>query len=123
SGSRRHPSAGPAGAWSEFRIRFQPVEQMLPALILLSTDGYANSFRTDADFLKVGSDILATMRDEGPDYVKSNLESWLLEASQAGSGDDVTVGLVYRVDGIPSSGSEAKDRSETMPQNRTSWLP
>ena len=46
-----------AGAWSEFRVRFLPLEQTLPTLVLVSTDGLANSFRTDADFLKVGTDL------------------------------------------------------------------
>jgi len=38
-------------AWEDMRVR---VETEMPALIALSTDGYANSFQTDADFLQIG---------------------------------------------------------------------
>ena len=70
-----------------------------PALIVLSTDGYANSFRTDADFAQVGADLLAMVRSEGLDAVGGCLEAWLHEASALGSGDDVTVGIISRVNG------------------------
>jgi hypothetical protein len=72
---------------------------LAPALIVLSTDGYANSFRTDADFAQVGSDLLSLVRSEGLDAVGTCLESWLHEASALGSGDDVTVGIISRVAG------------------------
>ncbi|HEV2124093.1 MAG TPA: PP2C family serine/threonine-protein phosphatase [Chloroflexota bacterium] len=67
-----------------------------PALILISTDGYANSFKDDQGFLRVGSDLLSLLQEEGLPAVETNLESWLEEASRLGSGDDVTLGLLYR---------------------------
>ena len=73
-----------------------------PALIVLATDGYANSFRTDAGFVKVGADLLETVRREGLEAVDACLASWLHEASEFGSGDDVTVGIVCRADVAPS---------------------
>lgn len=85
-----------SNAWRDMRIRFQTLSSLPPALILLSTDGYANSFREDAGFLKVGSDLLEIIRADGLDQVKANLETWLTEASQAGSGDDVTLGILCR---------------------------
>jgi hypothetical protein len=108
SGGRRLPSAGSAGAWTEFRIRFQPLEQRLPALILVSTDGYANSFRTDADFLKVGSDMLRMLRAEGTGPLRSGLATWLNDAS-AQCGDDVTLGLVYRAAAASWGPARAED--------------
>ncbi len=84
-------------AWRDFRFRFRPITDQSPVLILLSTDGYANSFQNDASFLKVGPDILEMIASEGPDFVKQHLESWLTEASEAGSGDDITVGVVHRI--------------------------
>jgi hypothetical protein len=81
-------------AWRDFRVCFQVVSTMPPALILLSTDGYPNSFRDDAGFLKVGSDILEAIRAGGLDHVNDQLESWLTESTYAGSGDDVTLGLI-----------------------------
>lgn len=83
-------------AWKDFRVRFQKILDTPPELIMLSTDGYANSFKDEASFVKVAADIHQMMQTEGPDYVKENLESWLNEASEAGSGDDITVGIVYR---------------------------
>jgi serine/threonine protein phosphatase PrpC len=83
-------------AWKDFRIEIQPLSGGSPALILLSTDGYANSFRDEAGFLKVGTDFLDIIRSNGLDEVNRSLETWLTEASQYGSGDDVTVGIICR---------------------------
>jgi len=97
-------------AWNEFRIGFQVLFGPPPALILLSTDGYANSFRDEEGFLKVGPDLLKILRLDGPDKVKESLEMWLTEASQAGSGDDVTLGILCRMEALnksPGYGSAA----------------
>ncbi|GHO82273.1 protein phosphatase 2C domain-containing protein [Dictyobacter formicarum] len=60
-----------------------------PALIILATDGYRNSFNSEADFFKVATDILNLLRRQGPDYVQQHLESWLQTATDQGSGDDI----------------------------------
>ncbi|HET6975245.1 MAG TPA: PP2C family serine/threonine-protein phosphatase [Pyrinomonadaceae bacterium] len=83
-----------AEAWSDFRISFQAITNEHPALILLATDGYPNSFRDQAGFLKVGSDILEMIRTAGLGHVQDSLEGWLLDSTRAGSGDDVTVGIL-----------------------------
>lgn len=83
-------------AWREIRMRFQVRHGGPPALILAATDGYANSFVNDTAFLKVGSDILAILCQEGAESVQDNLETWLREASEAGSGDDITLGILYQ---------------------------
>jgi hypothetical protein len=85
-------------AWRDFRIEFSAVSASPPALILLSTDGYPNSFRDEDGFLKVGADFLDMIRTDGLEKVNSNLETWLAEASQSGSGDDVTVGIAKRLE-------------------------
>ncbi|MGC9397355.1 MAG: protein phosphatase 2C domain-containing protein, partial [Anaerolineae bacterium] len=82
-------------AWREVQIKFQALYGPHPALILLSTDGYANSFVNEDAFLKVGSDILDILRTDGVEVVEQNLSDWLKDASQAGSGDDITMGLVF----------------------------
>jgi hypothetical protein len=81
-------------AWQDFRFCFQPILDSPPNLILLATDGYANSFGTDESFLKVASDILEIIHKKGFDFVRSNLQDWLKEASESGSGDDITVGII-----------------------------
>jgi hypothetical protein len=80
------------------RVELRNLAISPPALILLSTDGYANSFEQDAAFLAVGSDLLKIVRSEGLEVVKENLESWLAETSKAGSGDDVTLAMIHRQD-------------------------
>ncbi|HEU5316310.1 MAG TPA: PP2C family serine/threonine-protein phosphatase, partial [Chloroflexota bacterium] len=85
----------------EFRVGFQaldPCEQGgdAPAMILVATDGYANSFRDERGFLRVGPDLLEMVRTEGIEPVRECLPAWLDEASRLGSGDDVTVGLLIR---------------------------
>ena len=98
SGGKR-PTAGPTGAWVDFRIKLAQTATTLPVLILVSTDGYKNSFRSDADFLPVGSDLCEFLRSNGLEYVKANLENWLVEASKTGSGDDITRNGAY---GLPA---------------------
>lgn len=87
-------------AWRDFRVSFQVVSHTPPALILLSTDGYPNSFRDEQGFLKVGSDILEVIRTGGLDKFNDHIESWLTESTYAGSGDDVTLGIIYAEDVI-----------------------
>jgi hypothetical protein len=81
----------------DFRFRFQYVGDSPPGLILLSTDGYPNSFRSQDGFLQVGTDLLDILCTDGGDSVEKDLPGWLREASSGGSGDDVTLGIVYRL--------------------------
>jgi len=87
-------------AWQEFRSSFIPLAGSPPALILLSSDGYSNSFKDEESFLKVGKDILDLMRTEGPRMVRCSLSDWLKDASQSGSGDDISLGIIYREDAV-----------------------
>ena len=85
-------------AADEFRVGFQLLDEHTPApaLILVSTDGYPNSFKDERGFLRVGPDLLSMLRTEGVEPVRTCLPAWLDEASRLGSGDDVTLGLLYR---------------------------
>ena len=83
-------------AAAEMRLQVTRAPASMPALILLSTDGYANSFREDGGFLAVGRDLLRTIHTEGIAPIRENLECWLREASDLGSGDDITVGILWR---------------------------
>jgi serine/threonine protein phosphatase PrpC len=84
-------------AWRDFRVSFQPITRSQPALILLATDGYPNSFRDESGFLKVGSDMLEIIKAEGLSSVKEKLAGWLADSTNAGSGDDVTLGILCSV--------------------------
>jgi hypothetical protein len=85
-------------AWREIRVALHPLVEGAPALILLATDGYANSFVSEQDFLRVGPDYLQAIREEGLAAVASRLDEWLADASTQGSGDDITLGIVARSD-------------------------
>ena len=93
-------------AWEEFRVRYQPIDKVAPILIMVSSDGYSNSFSISSDFEKVGSDILEMISKDPEDIekeigtVKENLDSWLKETSEHGSGDDITVGIICNLDKI-----------------------
>lgn len=95
-------------AWNEVRTRFQILSNDTPALILAATDGYANAFRDEAGFLQVGPDLLRLIREEGPQAIERNLASWLNESSEAGSGDDISVGLLYRTDALNITEPDAR---------------
>ncbi len=94
-------------AWHDFRVAFQVLSGSPPALILLATDGYANSFADDAGFCQVGSDLLELIRTDGPDAVEASLATWLAEASLAGSGDDITVAVLCHVEALTGAGPPA----------------
>lgn len=84
----------------EFRTRAQQLRSDQPALVLVCTDGYPNSFRDDAGFMQVGRDVLDLLRSDGIKQVKHDLGTWLTEASSAGSGDDITVAVLCRISAI-----------------------
>src|SRR5215207_9241680 len=64
-------------AEGNFRVRLRPLAGEPPALILISTDGYVNSFSDSSGFLKVGSDLLDMLRADGFDPVSAGLKGWL----------------------------------------------
>ncbi|MET0623458.1 MAG: PP2C family serine/threonine-protein phosphatase [Pyrinomonadaceae bacterium] len=104
-------------AEKNFRVRLQQFGDEPPALILLSTDGYVNSFSDSAGFLKVGSDLLEMLRADGFDPVNASLKGWLEEATRTGSGDDCTLGLICRMDGL--SKAEEEPAAETVNAGET----
>ena len=85
-------------AWREARTAFQVLAGAPPALILAASDGYANSYRDEAGFLRVGYDLLTLIRSDGLEAVAAHLVDWLDEISYQGSGDDVTLGILCRVE-------------------------
>ena len=88
-------------AYRAFQIRVEPCRADSPALVMLSTDGYANCFGDDDGFFTVGADLLGYLRSHGSAFVGDNLAEWLSESSRDGSGDDITVGLAVRRGALP----------------------
>jgi hypothetical protein len=89
-------------AAEDFRFAVHPHDEGdLPALILMTTDGYYNSFSTTAGFHQVGSDLIQMLREEdGFDTVSRSVKGWLEEATAAGSGDDCTLAIICRMDAL-----------------------
>ncbi len=119
-------------AENDFRFLVQKIStKQCPAMILLSTDGYLNSFSSEAGFFQAATDILEMLRAEnGFDAVSENLKGWMEEATQMGSGDDCTVGIIYCPDTLKKSTvtetakksekSETTAKTETPPSPETS---
>jgi serine/threonine protein phosphatase PrpC len=106
-------------AWRDFRIQFRVASQP-PALILLSTDGYANSFSEESGFLQVGADLLEIIRKDGLAKVQETLTDWLTEASEAGSGDDITLGVLCRLDALQRPATVVERSPDSPPTRETS---
>jgi hypothetical protein len=64
-------------------------------MVLVATDGYANSFATDDWDVSIGTDYLQLVDDKGAGWVASSLQAWV-EASAHVAGDDVTVLVTVR---------------------------
>ncbi len=78
-------------AWRFVKIHFQQIDEWPPALVMLTTDGYANSFANDTDFKKVARDLHGAIKQEGSTAVARSLPSWLEATSEDGSGDDISI--------------------------------
>lgn len=63
--------------------------------MLLSTDGYRNSFAIDRDFEKVLEDLHKIFIDKGIFELSENFDTWLDETSEGGSGDDISAAFIY----------------------------
>jgi len=91
------------GAANLFRFHFHSFDDPPPKMIMVSTDGYSNAFASEADFLKVAADIFQLTKLHGTVFIEENIEAWLQNASEEGSGDDVTIALLFRDEGIKAT--------------------
>ena len=82
-------------------VRRRNIEESLPALFMLSTDGFANSYKNEQEFIKTCRDYYTMIQEHGVKTVDSNLHEWLSETSEMGCGDDITVLMAYyETDGV-----------------------
>ncbi|HEY0083295.1 MAG TPA: protein phosphatase 2C domain-containing protein [Pyrinomonadaceae bacterium] len=104
-------------AASDFRLAVCPHgDGDLPALILMTTDGYYNSFSTAAGFYQVGSDLIQMLRErDGFGTVNRGIKGWLEEATAAGSGDDCTLAIICRMDALQADSSSGEMASTDAP--------
>lgn len=66
-----------------------------PSMILLSSDGFANSYKNEDEFNKTCAEYLEMINKHGAKAVSDNLKDWLSETSEMGCGDDITVLIAY----------------------------
>jgi serine/threonine protein phosphatase PrpC len=89
-------------SWQHARVFLRALyEPERPVMLLLSTDGYANSFSAPEGFLKAGEDIYKLWAENGVEYIRAHLENWLNESTADGSGDDITAALIFWGKGAP----------------------
>jgi serine/threonine protein phosphatase PrpC len=83
-------------SWLEFDVGAYAHVDMVPRLVILSTDGYLNSFKNESGFYKLGIDYLDILDNYGVEYLQSKLQNILKETSLKGSGDDISLGYIYK---------------------------
>jgi len=81
---------------TDFRLRVAPISHNEPALIILASDGYCNSYPDEEKFLRTGITFLKAIRTEGMDAVNATLDRTLEYTSSHGSGDDISMGILKR---------------------------
>lgn len=87
---------------SEFHVYLQPLGENPPVLILAFTDGYANSYPAVGDpVAHFGIDLWKLIGAHGLERVRGNLDKWLIDTTERGSGDDITLGLICRLEAFP----------------------
>jgi len=81
-------------AWTHIRTHIVPFKRENPVMLLIATDGYANSFSDSSGFYKAGTDFFKLWQEEGLSYIGENLPDWLRKSSDKGSGDDIAMALL-----------------------------
>ncbi len=102
-------------AWQYFRFKIENYSnkglEEMPELILVSTDGYANSFSSEEGFISIGKDYRQLIIEQGLDKVVEQLPGFLEETSSKGSGDDISLGIITRIN--PQTSDNSKQQTET----------
>lgn len=84
-------------AWEKANtiVRRLDIEETKPSMFSLSTDGFANSYKSEGEFKATVCDYLNMINEHGAKAVEDNLASWLTETSSMGCGDDITMLIAY----------------------------
>ena len=95
-------------------------------LLMLSTDGYSDSYAEQQHFEKVASDYLGLVQKNGLAFVKEKIPLFLKTVSEQGSGDDISLGLMYwepeafplSLSTIQHSAPEKAESARPIPEER-----
>lgn len=69
-----------------------------PYVFIVTTDGFANSYENEDEFGKTCVEYFEMLKQHGADAVICNLRNWLMETSEKGCGDDITILVAYFYD-------------------------
>lgn len=78
-------------------VRRRSSDGTAPALFMLSTDGFSNSYKNEQEFIKTCTEYYEMIKEHGADVIAANLKAWLTETSEMGCGDDITVLMAYYI--------------------------
>ena len=70
----------------------------IPSAFFLTTDGFANSFKSDEAYEKTICEYYSALNEYGPKAIKNTLRKWLYETSEGGCGDDISMMICYNYD-------------------------
>lgn len=76
-------------------VRRMDIENCLPCMFMLSTDGFSNSYKTEKEYEKTCIEYFEMVNMHGVLAVDTSLKGWLSETSELGCGDDITVLIAY----------------------------
>lgn len=86
--------------WEHAVTYFQRIDinSISPYMFMMTTDGFANSFMDNDQYLIACRSYFDTIKEYGPNTVKRQLFKWLTQTSTDGCGDDITFLAVGEVD-------------------------
>lgn len=90
-------------------VRRISVEDSLPAMFSLSTDGYANSYKTEEEFHATIKEYLGLIKEHGARAIYDNLSGWPSETSEVGCGDDITMLIAYFTEDAEEESEDSAD--------------
>jgi len=76
-------------------VRRRNIDESIPSLFMLSTDGFSNSYKNEEEFKKTCADYFEMTKQHGCEVIGANLKGWLSETSEQGCGDDITLLMCY----------------------------
>lgn len=92
-------------------VRRVDSDKLSSSMFSLSSDGFSNSHKNEAEFEKTLSEYFLMIKEHSPSVIDANLKSWLKETSEYGCGDDITLLMAY----FPEPAAEvSSDREVTV---------
>lgn len=77
-------------------IKYEVIEHSsLPKMVLLTTDGLPNSFATNKQFNETILEICLAIDNHSISKVLEEIPKWLKDYTDLGSGDDITLAILY----------------------------